>query len=251
MDVRELLAGCGGGALGVTLSYPVDTVKTWRQTGTQFSWKGLYHGYSSPLVGMMIEKSVLFFGYDYFRRVSGFGVVGSGLGAGVLTTAVVTPFERVKIRSQVLGVGALRGLVRTVRSDGLLSLYRGWSATLFREVPGFGIYFSVYETMKPWLTQLSGSPGVVDYRFGHYGASMVSGAMAGMSAWAVIYPSDPVKTMAQNENIGVGTAMRKIWESSGIRGFYRGFTPALIRAGILHSGVFLGYELSKDLLVRD
>lgn len=250
---QEFLSGCAGGTLGITLSYPIDTIKTLRQTGQPIRFSKLYAGYTSPLLGMMAEKSVLFWGFDLTRKNTNLCVFNSGLVAGLMTTLIVTPFERIKIRSQTTGEGAITTLVKTMRNDGFCSMYRGWSATLFREVPGYGIYFTTYGSGREYFPKLLDLVQYNNYKLTSYMSPIstnllstaVCGASAGMTAWAFIYPSDPVKTVAQNDNISTSKAFQKIWTTQGLRGFYIAFTPAIARAGILHCGVFLGYELSK------
>lgn len=252
-SLQEFLAGCVGGTVGITISYPIDTFKTWRQTNQPIRMNKLYSGYSSPLFGMMVEKSVLFWGYDFARKNTNLNIFNSGLIAGLMTTVIVTPFERIKIRSQTTGDKAVTTLVKTLRNDGLASMYRGWGATLFREVPGYGIYFSTYNLGRERVPKVLELITYKNHTPSYYISptsinilsTVVSGAGAGMTSWAFIYPSDSVKTIAQNENISTSIAFWKLWTTQGTKGFYRGFTPAIIRAAILHSGVFLGYEMSK------
>lgn len=254
LSIEEFLAGCAGGTLGITLSYPVDTFKTWRQTGQSFRFSKLYAGYPAPLLGMMAEKSVLFWGFDLVQKNTNLNIFNSGLVAGLMTTVIVTPFERIKIRSQTTSERAVTTLIKTLKNDGIVSMYRGWSATLFREVPGYGIYFTTYGLGREYFPKLLDLIQYKNYSLNNYLnptstkylSTAICGASAGMAAWAFIYPSDPVKTVAQNDNISTTRAFQKIWSSQGLRGLYIGFTSAIVRAGILHSGVFLGYELSKN-----
>lgn len=254
---QDFLAGCFGGFVGITFSHPVDTIKTYRQTGAFLDFKSpsilktLYKGYTPPLCGMMLEKSILFWGFGQVRKNTNLGIFSSGLIAGLMTTAVVTPFERVKIRAQTTGTSSAITLKNIIKLDGPLSLYRGWTATLLREVPGYGIYFTVFEYTRPVLektfseldsiARLNKTPLKNEYL-----SVGLAGALSGIGAWTVIYPSDPIKTIAQNENVSSVKAFQKIMTQHGVRGFYKGFTPAIIRASVLHSGVFLGYEVFKN-----
>ena len=112
---NDFLAGCFGGFVGITFSHPVDTIKTYRQTGTPLNFrnpsilKTLYKGYVPPLCGMMLEKSILFWGFGQVRKNTNLGIFNSGLIAGLMTTAVVTPFERIKIRAQIQRQGGGQG----------------------------------------------------------------------------------------------------------------------------------------------
>lgn len=248
--MSEFFHGIIGGATGVTLCYPIGTLKTRLQTIEGYSplkdlrtngLRSLYLGYASPLAGMMLEKSVLFYGYDHIKRMwqNNTPMIGGksieftpfrgGLFAGVLTTFVVTPFERVMIVSQTSKVSTPTSIRRIIQTDGLLSFYKGFTMTWLREVPGYAIYFSVYERLKNQLP------------------APIVGACCGISAWAVIYPSDPVKTVMQERNVGVINAASQVYSRGGFRGFYIGFLYGIVRAGILHAGVISGYQTSKRL----
>jgi solute carrier family 25 carnitine/acylcarnitine transporter 20/29 len=240
---REFMYGCIGGFIGQTLCHPFDTIKTRLQRENHYGllsdlrkrgFSTLYNGLPSPLLSVIIEKSLLFSSYDIMRSSTQVNPFVAGLAAGVITTLSVTPFERVKIRCQISRKGTFTVLREILRRDGIMSLYRGWSATMVREVPGYGLYFYTYENVKK---KFGGELTPIQ--------SFLTGSSCGVAAWLVIYPSDPVKTIMQNDNVNVRTAVKEIYTRYGVLGFYRGFSWALARAAILHGGVFLGYETAK------
>jgi len=242
---KELGFGLCGGVVGQGLCHPFDTIKTRLQRNPQYNIlqdiksngiSTLYRGFPSPLVSVMLEKSVLFSSYDLVKNNSRSPFI-SGIFAGILTTFTVTPFERVKVCAQLRNQTSWTALQKILKSDGVFSLYRGWSATLFREVPGYGLYFWTYEKVK------SANGGTLTPI-----KSFFTGASCGIVAWTFIYPSDPLKTLMQNENLSAPKAFKDIWLQSGISGFYRGFRWGIARAAILHGGVFLGYEYTKNTL---
>lgn len=230
---KELFYGSIGGLTGQLISYPLDTIKTRLQSGQQVHIKNLYKGVASPLTSVIIEKAVLFASYDLIKTHFQ-NTFYSGVMAGIMTTFTVTPFERVKVRAQINKTNSIIAFTRILRNDGIISLYRGWTATLFREVPGYGLYFSTYEWIKK---NREPSPFY----------SFLTGSASGIVAWSFIYPSDPVKTVMQNNNVSAGIAISSIYKRFGIQGFYRGFSWGIARAGLLHGGVFLGYETCKGL----
>ena len=117
-----------------------------------------------------------------------------------------------------------------IEKEKLSTFYRGWTATLFREVPGYGIYFTTYEYLK------NNTKDMKPYH------TLLYGGMSGLAAWLFIYPSDPPKTLMQDKNIGLKDAIKIIYNKYGLSGFYKGFSIALFRSIPLHAGVFLGYE---------
>lgn len=242
----DFLFGCVGGFVGQFLCYPLDTAKSrYQKLGANYSpWKdyqggglkSFYRGLASPLTSVILEKSVLFGSYSYFRQF-GYGSLLEGLLAGLISTFIVVPFERVKVCVQIRNQSSLINLKRILREDGLRSLYRGWTATLFREVPGYGIYFSTYQAYRNYRGRSYLNPG----------ESFLIGSLSGICAWILIYPSDPIKTLMQADNLRFSTAMKQIYSERGLGGFYSGYSWGLGRAAILHGGVFLGYESSRKL----
>lgn len=106
----------------------------------------------------------------------------------------ISPIEliRTKIQSEKLGYSQLANAVRNaIRADGLISLYRGWSSTVLRDVPFSMIYWFNYETFKSMLikehkrTVLSNSE------------TFACGALAGSLAAFITCPLDVVKTYRQ------------------------------------------------------
>lgn len=240
--MMELLYGCFGGLVGTTICYPIDTVKTNMQANAKYQFydeikklgysryaKSLYRGVWSPLSGIMLEKSIIFWTYNSLRQ-NQLSSWTAGLLSGIATTIIVTPFELVKVRSQIDQKSALDSIKTLYKDNGLKSFGRGWSATWFREVPGYMIYFTTYDWLNP----------LIDFK-------PLVGAFTGSSAWLFIYPSDPIKTIMQSKNVGFSKACKHIFDTSGIGGFYRGYLWGLARASIFHAGVIGGYEYIKKL----
>lgn len=230
-NINEFFCGAIGGLTGQILCHPFDTIKTRKQVG-DVRLTNLYRGLPSPLASVVIEKSLLFSSYGFIKRYNDSAFM-SGILAGIVTTFTVTPFERIKVRSQLTNIDTVKTLKNVMRNDGVLSLYRGWSAVFLREVPGYGLYFACYDYIKRKNMQQN------------LLTSFLTGSSCGVSAWIFIYPSDPVKTVMQNDNIGVRDSIKKIYNKYGIAGFYKGYLWGLARASILHGGVFVGYEMSK------
>lgn len=240
------IKGAIAGMAGIILSHPVDTVKTHIQTGHplrtfQPSIGSFYRGLLSPLLGVGVEKAIVFGTYNYMlrqMRESNSGAIPlAGAVAGLTASAVVTPYERFKILMQ--------NGTSFARSDITASfLFRGFSATLTREVPGFAIYFTVYEGLKYHNFTQHG-------RTIEYINSFIYGGISGVAAWIFIYPQDQIKTILQSSNsnenklgkLGFISVMRDIYAKGGLRYFYSGFSWAVARAMLLHSGTFCMMEV--------
>jgi solute carrier family 25 carnitine/acylcarnitine transporter 20/29 len=236
----EFMCGMIGGVVGTLFSHPPDTVKTRIQSGTAKTFKqaltmgNLYRGVSAPLVGIGFEKLIVFGFYGECKKL-GLGDGTSGLIGGFASTLVVVPVDRIKIIMQ-----NKEPITKNLFTPS--SLYKGFSITLFRETPGFGIYFTTYNQLTHKFNQEK-----------KLFKSFLFGSISGFTSWIFIYPSDLIKTQYQaikyNSTTSVSQVIKNIYVHHGLKGFYRGFSFAIMRAMPLHGGVFFGYEYSKKLFV--
>ena len=183
------------------------------------------------------------------------GVAGSL--SAVPTTAIMAPGERIKVLLQTQAVGAdgsraFKGPGDVVRhlfaggsgwGAGVRSLFRGSALTLARDGTGSFAYFAVYEAIKRGSGGEAGlSPAGV----------VLGGGAAGCAHWLVALPLDTVKSRVQSatgHSSGAEVA-RALWASEGVAGFYKGLTPALLRAFPANAACFGGLEASKSLMAR-
>jgi solute carrier family 25 (mitochondrial carnitine/acylcarnitine transporter), member 20/29 len=243
--------GAFSGMFGILLSHPIDTIKTHVQTGNKlntfkFGFRNLYKGISAPLLGVGFEKALVFGTYNYFQKQTisllGNGAIPfSGAIAGFTASIIVSPYERLKILKQNSNTIKFKDL-----SFGFL--FKGLSATFTREVPGFAIYFSVYEYLK-YNTFTKYNNDI------NYISSFVYGGFSGITAWLFIYPQDRIKTILQSNSSGkisFTSVMKEIYAKGGIKHFYSGFSWAVARAMLLHSGTFCMMEvLNSGILDMD
>ena len=145
--------------------------------------------------------------------------------------------------NQLHALGKSNTLQEIIRSTKLNTLYTGWTATLYREVPGYGIYFTTYEYLK---SKTRDNIPTQPQAFG-------IGCCSGFASWIFIYPADPIKTIMQNskelfgDKYNMYSAIRHIYSTHGFGGFYRGFSLGLFRSMPLHGGAICGYELTLKI----
>ena len=251
------LNGAVSGMFGILLSHPIDTCKTHIQTGKKLvnlpiNIRSLYKGISAPLLGVGFEKALVFGTYNYFSKQfknasASTSIIDIGVGAipisgaiaGLTASIVVTPYERFKILKQNSQKVLLTDLSPRF-------LFKGLSATFTREVPGFAIYFSVYESLK--YHTFSKYNTNIDYF-----SAFAYGGLSGIIAWIFIYPQDRIKTILQSSlqsnpstRLGFASVMREIYAKGGIKHFYAGFSWAVGRAMLLHSGTFCMMEMLNN-----
>ena len=108
--------------------------------------------------------------------------------ARIWAVTIVSPLEliRTKMQSQKMAFYQVRqALAVTMESQGVLGLWRGYSATLLRDVPFSALYWPCYEFLRP-------------ERYNFF-ETFLAGATAGTVASAVTLPMDVVKTRLQIE----------------------------------------------------
>ncbi|XP_077096381.1 solute carrier family 25 member 47-A isoform X5 [Siphateles boraxobius] len=191
MHFADFLAGSVGGACGVAVGYPLDTVKVRIQTQKQFTgvWQcivktgkkegvhGFFKGMSLPVSTISMTSSVVFGTYrnclQCLAQLRGTGahnskldVFLSGLAGGVAQISVMSPGDLVKVRLQCQTESRRRGvcagkprysgpihcLLSIAKHEGVSGLYRGALPLALRDGPSFATYFLTYNTLCSRLT---------------------------------------------------------------------------------------------------
>nr|CAD1841261.1 unnamed protein product [Ananas comosus var. bracteatus] len=159
-------------------------------------------------------------------------VVGAGIFSGV--TVALYPVSVIKTRMQVASKDAAQknafaAFKNILRADGIPGLYRGFATVITGAIPARIIFLTSLETTKAALLQL-----VRPLNLSEPAQAAIANGLAGMSAsicsQSVFVPIDVVsqKLMVQGYsghakyNGGLDVA-RKILQSEGVRGLYRGF----------------------------
>ncbi|XP_043076252.1 solute carrier family 25 member 47-A isoform X2 [Puntigrus tetrazona] len=284
MHFADFLAGSLGGACGVAVGYPLDTVKVRIQTQKQFSgvWHcivttiekegvhGFFKGMALPVTTISMTSSVVFGTYRNCLRclaqIRGVGapntkldVFLSGLAAGVAQTCVMSPGDTVKVRLQCQmesgrsGLkpkysGPIHCLLSVVRDQGVSGLYRGALPLAFRDGPSFATYFLTYSSLCSLLTPEGQNEPA-------WSAVLLSGGLAGMSGWFVGTPMDVIKARLQMDGVGgerrYGGLLHCLSETVRSEGpgiFFRSLGINCLRAFPVNMVVFAVYELSVRVL---
>lgn len=252
-DSKSFAGGLFGGVTGVTASHWADTIRVHYQENGKYTsvrscaldiykrdgLRGFYRGWTPPLLGIGFEKCLIFGTYDNIKRQKLFGpniysnVFGAGVISGLICTSIVAPIEKVKI---MLQEGKVVKPMEMLRKNGIMSFYKGWTATLLREPLGYGVYFWTYEVLKRRQKDITSC------------RAFLFGSLSGLHSWIYIYPADPIKTRMQNCDMTLKGAVHQIYKEHGIKGFYRGFSIGCLRAIPMHGGVFVGYEFFMKLI---
>ncbi|KAG7200990.1 hypothetical protein KM043_003346 [Ampulex compressa] len=174
----------------------------------------------------------------------------SGAIAGALAKTTIAPLDRTKINFQISkqpysGRAAIEFLARTFRTEGLLSLWRGNSATMVRIVPYSAVQFTAHEQWKRIL-RVNGTEAQKPW------LSFLAGSLAGVTSQSLTYPLDLMRArMAVTQKTEYKTLRQvfsRIYAEEGILAYYRGLTPTLLGVVPYAGCSFFTYDFLRNLL---
>ncbi|XP_047917591.2 mitochondrial glutathione transporter SLC25A40 isoform X2 [Anser cygnoides] len=203
-------------------------VKIIKIEGIKSLWSGL-----PPTLIIALPTTVIYFTcYDQLSEAlkSRLGkdndhipiVAGSLSRFGSVT--VVSPLELIRTRMQYrkLSYKQLHMCISSkVATDGWLSLWRGWSSTVLRDVPFSAMYWYNYERFKKMMCKNLGAHEPTFF------IAFTSGAASGSIAAVITLPFDVVKTHRQTE----------LWESETLKIPQSASTWAVMRKIVAKNGI--------------
>ncbi|KAK4111546.1 mitochondrial carrier [Canariomyces notabilis] len=278
---KDLFSGAAGGIAQVLIGQPFDIVKVRLQTSTVYPsafsaatsiWKhegplAFYKGTLTPLLGIGACVSVQFGAFHSARRyleqrktnntpLSYGEYYAAGAFAGVANSPLSGPIEHVRIRLQTQPHGEGARLyqgpwdcVRKLCAQGGVGggLYRGSAVTVLREAQAYGVWFLAFE----WLMNADAKRNKVDRKEIPSYKVALYGGLAGEALWLASYPLDVVKSKMQTDGFGeqqryktMRDCFRQTWRAEGMRGFWKGIGPTLLRAMPVSAGTFAVVEMT-------
>lgn len=281
---KDLFAGTIGGISQVLVGQPFDTVKVRLQSAPEGTYsgaldvikqliknegfRGFYKGTLTPLVGVGACVSVQFSVNEFMKRHYDDKLNGKPLSlgqffncgavAGFANGFLASPIEHIRIRlqtqtgNQKLFNGPLDCAKKLYQTNGLVhGIYRGLSPTLIRESIGLGIYFATYEALIK--RELSSHTNLIRKDIPGWKLCLFGG-LSGYTLWIAIYPVDVIKSKLQTDSLTLPKykssldVIKDITKSSGIKGFYRGFIPTILRAAPANGATFAAFEITMRFI---
>lgn len=190
--------------------------------------------------------------FEYCKRLCGNGRSSawlSGAAGGCAAVVACYPLEIVRIRLMTqFGkgdqryAGSLDCAKKIFRKEGLGGLYRGIGVSLTLTIPAISIAFGVYSTSKELLEDLGYSDQSAI-------ATICAGGIGGVAGSFATFPLDVLRRRIQVMGACPTIPRRKLMQEArhvftteGVRGFWRGLKPEMIRAFPLVGITFLVYE---------
>ena len=263
-SAKRVTAGGVAGCLAKTAIAPLERMRILAQTGKAAGLvdasrmivqaegvRGFWRSNLINCVRTYPSKGALFMCHDrikgFFKGVAGkkdgeslgpalYFVAGSLSGMIACTIAYPLDLARTRVAGHIGGSGAFETLGGTVRAtiakEGVAGLYRGIQPTLMGAIPYEGVKFCVWDMTERVSRDVLGQEeeGVL--------VKLGRGALAGCIAGGIMFPNDTVRRLLQMQGTGHGTGVaytgaiscyKHTFETHGIRRFYRGLTPYLLR----------------------
>ncbi|KAK9882386.1 hypothetical protein WA026_020909 [Henosepilachna vigintioctopunctata] len=276
---RHLAAGGIAGAVSRTCTAPLDRLKVFLQVQTckQKIWdcfngmvkeggvKGLWRGNGINVLKIAPETAIKFAAYEQVKRfIKGdsknnltiYERFIAGALAGGISQSAIYPLEVLKTRLALRKTGQYNSIAdaafKIYRNEGLRSFYRGYIPNILGIIPYAGIDLAVYETLKKkYLNSHSSEEQPSFYIL------LACGSASSTLGQMCSYPLALIRTRLQATTIqstmdvsavSMTGVFRRIVETEGVFGLYRGITPNFIKVMPAVSISYVVYEYSSRVL---
>ncbi|UOH85194.1 ADP,ATP carrier protein [Cryptococcus neoformans] len=227
----------------------------------------LWRGNTANVIRYFPTQALNFAFKDYFKTLFGFkrsegywkwfaGNIASGAAAGASSLLFVYSLDYARTRlandNKSAGKGGTRqfnGLLdvykKTLASDGLIGLYRGFIPSVAGIIVYRGLYFGLYDSVKPVV--------LVGALEGNFIASFLLGWTVTTAAGFVSYPLDTIRRRMMMTSGGtvhyksMFDAASQIVAKEGSRSLFKGAGANVLR-GVASAGVLSLYDKAQELM---
>jgi len=182
----------------------------------------------------------------------------AGALSGTISTVLFQPLDLIKTRVQLEASHAQQSVVKggdtivirshgivqitynVLRKEGTLGLWRGMTPTLYRTVPGVGVYFSILQYLKGFV-------GETPSFYENLCLGFASRSLAGVA----LLPATVIKARFESgyfNYTSVFGAFKTIWQTEGLRGLFSGCTATIARDAPFSGLYLMFYSQGKTLL---
>lgn len=241
----------------------------WRHEGLTGFWKG-----NIPAEGLYLSYGAMqFLAYrsttQALNELAEHGNVAlpgtgvsfiSGAVAGTAATTTTYPLDLLRTRFAAQGTekvydGLIGSVREIVRYEGYAGFFKGLNAGIGQVIPYMGLFFSLYEGLKPPLTAVSLPFGSGD---------ALAGVTASILSKSAVFPLDTVRKRLQVQgpsrsryvggrvpvyDRGVISTIKMIMRKEGMIGLYRGLTVSLVKAAPSSAVTMWAYERALHLIM--
>nr|AAN04660.1 hydrogenosomal ATP/ADP carrier [Neocallimastix frontalis] len=185
------------------------------------------------------------------------GNIASGGAGGALSQVFVYSLDYARTRlandakSANGGERQYKGLIdvykKTYKADGITGLYRGFALSCVGIMVYRGLYFGLYDSMKPLLKNLGME--------GSFAASFILGWGVTTVAGIASYPIDTIRRrmmMTSGETVKYKSSIdcaKQVMQKEGVQAFFKGCGANILR-GVAGAGVLSGFDKIKEVYIN-
>ncbi|KAG5226312.1 ADP/ATP CARRIER family protein [Salix suchowensis] len=205
--------------------------RTMKEEGVLSLWRGN----TANVIRYFPTQALNFAFKDYFKRLFNFKkekmAIGSAAGASSLLFVYSLDYARTRLANDAKA--------KTLQSDGVAGLYRGFNISCVGIIVYRGLYFGMYDSLKPVIL-------VGDMQDSFF-ASFLLGWGITIGAGLASYPLDTVRRrmmMTSGEAVKYKSsldAFKQIVKNEGPKSLFKGAGANILRA-VAGAGVLAGYD---------
>ena len=270
----QLLCGGIAGATARSFVAPIDRVKILMQTQQLIVKDGkqrynsvmqslryivqnegiskLWRGNGTNCIRVFPYAATQFVSYDKYKAMllleggtmTIFRRLFAGALAGATATSLTHPLDVVRLRLSVQPeLHGFKGAIRSVYMEqGMKTFFKGYSATLLSLAPFIAINFATFDQLK--FVTYKTFPILED----NIGVTLGLGACAGLFAQSICFPLDTIRRRMQlpgQHYSSVLNAFKTVFQTEGMKGFYKGMAPNAIKVIPNNAIRFVVYDYLK------
>jgi hypothetical protein len=241
----EFIPGLLQGLTRVSISYPADVIKVnmqkllFKNTISTYIWiikndpYKFYRGSSIAYIIIGTERSLQFY---YLEKINKkYNPYLSGFIVSIISSLYNVPMQYLTTNIALKSNKDNLKIFNFIKYTKLKNMYKGYFIETPKNILGSTIYLGTY--MK--LRSLTENKNLYPF----------AGGCSGILVWLFIYPLDTIKTEIQTtNNIGIKNVILNRYKNNGIKSFYKGITPILVRSfPSAFMGMFI-YEKTREIL---
>ena len=254
---ERLIAGSAARGVAQTVLHPIDVARTRLQAkGVTMKFtpqtfiKGITPQFVLAFPAGALQFAAYEFGKDSFAKIGAAGALPEmfcgALGA-MAASVIRVPQEVLKQRVQAdIYPNAFKGAQMLLKADGPMGFYKGYLATISRDVPWNALSFMFFGQAKAFFKSVNG-------RGPSNEENLVLGALAGMTAAVIMTPVDVVKTrlMTGGAEGGIVGTFSTILKDEGAATLMKGVVPRCLFLAPLAALTLSLYEgFAKELVSK-
>jgi len=271
---QYLVAGGFSGIVSRTFTAPIERVKVlfqvnvgknphlWTAFSNIYKNEGIlayWRGNGANILKVTPEHAIRFLAFEMIKKefnedesqLKMYQRFMSGSMAGVISHVSTFPLEVIKTRLAATPRGVYQGIgdaiVKIYRNEGVFTFFRGMTPSILSTIPASGTNLAVYETLKIALMKFSNEtePSVKNLLI----CSTISSTIGHLISYPfhvfkarLIIQGAPGHPILYNGFFDVGA---KVLKNEGLRGFYKGIVPTMMKSIPSNWATYLSYEFMK------